>query len=86
MGNRLHFYKLSFIFRSVAPGQLRYIRLRFIESMQHASDAVNVCSHIHLFYCLITWKYFKLISPRQNGRRFADGIFKCIFENKNFVF
>ena len=84
MGNRLHFYKLSFIFRSVAPGLLRYIRLWFIESMQHASDAVNVCSHIHLFYCLITWKYFKLISHKTKWPPFRRRYFQMHFRKQKF--
>ena len=28
---------------------------------------------------------YYLISPGQNGRHFADDIFKCIFTNENFV-
>ena len=30
-----------------------------------------------------TPKYFNTLRPRQNGRRFADDVFKCIFLNEN---
>ena len=33
------------------------------------------------------WLLFtKLISPGQNGRHFADDIFRCIFMNESFIF
>ena len=31
----------------------------------------------------ITQHWFNTLKPRQNGRRFADGTFKCIFLNEN---
>ena len=38
----------------------------------------------HSFHCLgecLAW--FNTLRPRQNGRHFADDIFKCIFLNEN---
>ena len=32
---------------------------------------------------LLTW--FNTLRPRQNGRHFADDIFKCIFLNENLL-
>ena len=40
----------------------------------------------HLGPCLLTWiNWHPIITlrPRQNGRHFADDMFKCIFLNKN---
>ena len=35
-------------------------------------------------FCMnVYFSYLKSLGPRQNGRHFADDIFKCIFENEN---
>ena len=34
-------------------------------------------------YVVIRRQYFNTLKPRQNGRHFADDIFKCIFLNEN---
>ena len=34
-------------------------------------------------YCIIYDNYINTLRPRQNGRHFADDIFKCIFLNEN---
>ena len=36
-------------------------------------------------YLLLNVMYVNTLRPRQNGRQFADGIFKCIFLNENVL-
>ena len=40
----------------------------------------NICSTC---FCCHVWYPLKTLRPRQNGRHFADDIFKCIFLNEN---
>ena len=42
-----------------------------------------VCSEYRLACLWRDYSYFNTLRPRQNGRHFADDIFKCIFVNKN---
>ena len=39
---------------------------------------VTVCNESRVTHCT-----FNTLRPRQNGRRFADDTFKCIFLNEN---
>ena len=41
----------------------------------------NICAS-YPFEC-VTWRQINTLRPRQNGRRFADDTFKCIFLNEN---
>ena len=36
----------------------------------------SYCIHV---YGMLVWSYVNTLRPRQNGRHFADAIFKCIF-------
>ena len=38
---------------------------------------------VHLTLCFMSCNGFNALRPRQNGRDFADDIFKCIFMNEN---
>ena len=48
-------------------------------SSTRASVATEVSMHLCLSSCLLV----NTLRPRQNGRHFADDIFKCIFLNEN---
>ena len=37
----------------------------------------------HIYEYIWIYEYINTLRPRQNGRRFADDIFKCIFLNEN---
>ena len=41
----------------------------------------NICTPEEWFAWYLS--YFNSLRPRQNGRHFADDIFKCIFLNEN---
>ena len=51
---------------------------------QAASHYLNQCWPWSLSpYCITRPRWVNTLRPRQNGRHFADGIFKCIFLNGN---
>ena len=37
----------------------------------------------HQSVCSSVWPMFNTLRPRQNGRHFADDVFKCIYLNEN---
>ena len=46
-----------------------------------------LCDIVTVFDDMIgAFRMFHSSPPRQNGYHFADGVFKCIFVNENFVF
>ena len=46
-----------------------------------------LCFFFHLYVCLqvVIRQDINTLRPKQNGRHFADGIFKCIFLNENVL-
>ena len=49
-----------------------------------SSDSNFKLSDLSSVYCNTVWSsLFNTLRPRQNGRHFADDIFKCIFLNEN---
>ena len=49
-----------------------------------SSDSNFKLIDLSLVYCNTVWSsLFNTLRPRQNGRHFADDIFKCIFLNEN---
>ena len=44
----------------------------------------EIYAAVDTFYMMFwTWTSFNTLRPRQNGRHFADDMFKCIFLNEN---
>ena len=59
----------------------------------HVSNSANwwhqrerICHHKDNIIENISFLFLNSSFPGQNGRRFADGIFRCIFVNEKFVF
>ena len=46
-------------------------------------DVILKMQFLILFYWLVSSELVNTLRPRQNGRYFADDIFKCIFLNEN---
>ena len=55
----------------------------FVLNRRVASNLRRYDAHVDVFLKKILFGHINTLRPRQNGRRFSDDIFKCIFFNEN---
>ena len=82
-----HFYWSYFIFGiAIAPGELCTQNAGILVALVYNCNLSNMIILQYMGCC--NWGYpsethLNTLRPRQNGRHFADDIFKCIFLNEN---
>ena len=71
--NKCYLQIFSFVRKIYITGNIHYIRI----------STILTWVIIHIITNAFVGIAFKTLRPRQNGRRFQDNIFKCIFFNEN---